>query len=98
MTEQTFSHTHCRFGVAHARCDAAGRDLRAQLGRRTHDVAEGVHRPFAATAAVFAPIGGDGPTLALVAVDLGWFQYVPDEQTPCGPRSWSARAWTMRRC
>jgi hypothetical protein len=39
-----------------------------------------VHRPFAATAAVFAPLAGDGPTLALVAVDLGWFQHLPDER------------------
>ena len=30
------------------------------------------------TAAVFAPIAGDGPTLALVALDIGWFQYAPD--------------------
>jgi hypothetical protein len=49
-------------------------------GAATHEVAEGVHRPFAATAAVFAPIGGNEPTLALVAVDLGWFQYLPDER------------------
>jgi hypothetical protein len=49
-------------------------------GAATHEVAEGVHRPFAATAAVFAPLDGDEPTLALVAVDLGWFQYAPDER------------------
>jgi hypothetical protein len=29
---------------------------------------------------VFAPLAGDEPTLALVAVDLGWFQYLPDER------------------
>jgi hypothetical protein len=49
-------------------------------GAATHDAAEGIHRPFVATAAVFAPIGGAEPTLALVAVDLGWFQHIPDEQ------------------
>jgi hypothetical protein len=49
-------------------------------GAAAHDAAEGVHRPLAATAAVFAPIAGDEPTLALVAVDLGWFQHLPDER------------------
>jgi hypothetical protein len=29
---------------------------------------------------VFAPIRGEAPTLALVAVDLGWFQHLPDER------------------
>jgi hypothetical protein len=29
---------------------------------------------------VFAPVTGDAPTLALVAVDLGWFQHLPDER------------------
>ena len=52
----------------------------ARWGAATHDAAEGVHRPFAATAAVFAPLDGDEPTLALVAVDLGWFQHLPDER------------------
>ena len=76
----TFSYTHCTFGVAtrdvtppvgiYARC----------WGAATHDTAEGVHRPLTATAAVFAPLDGDGPTLALVALDIGWFQYAPDEQ------------------
>ena len=49
-------------------------------GAATHDVAEGIHRPFTATAAVFAPLDDDRPTLALVAVDIGWFQYGPDER------------------
>ena len=34
-------------------------------GAAAHDTAEGIHRPFAATAAVFAPIDGDGLTQAL---------------------------------
>ncbi len=76
----THSYTRCRFGVAtrdvtppvgiYARC----------WGAATHEVAEGVHRPFAATAAVFAPLAGNEPTLALVGVDLGWFQHLPDER------------------
>ncbi len=31
-----------------------------------------------ATAAAFAPLEGNGPTLALVALDIGWFQNVQD--------------------
>ncbi len=49
-------------------------------GAATHECAEGVHRPFTATAAVFAPLDGDRPTLALVALDIGWFQHVDDER------------------
>jgi hypothetical protein len=29
---------------------------------------------------VFAPLEGQGPTLALVALDIGWFQYLSDER------------------
>ena len=77
---KTFSYTHCRFGVATRDVTPPVGIYARSWGAATHEVAEGVHRPFAATAAVFAPIDGDGPTLALVAVDLGWFQHVPDEQ------------------
>jgi hypothetical protein len=74
------SYTHCRFGVATRDVTPPVGIYARSWGAATHDVAEGVHRPFAATAAVFAPINGDGPTLALVAVDLGWFQHLPDER------------------
>jgi hypothetical protein len=77
---KTFSYTHCRFGVSTRDVAPPVGIYARSWGAATHEVAEGVHRPFAATAAVFAPIDGDGPTLALVAVDLGWFQHVPDEQ------------------
>ena len=77
---KTFSYTHCRFGVATRDVTPPVGIYARSWGAATHDAAEGVHRPFPATAAVFAPIAGDGPTLALVAVDLGWFQHVPDEQ------------------
>ena len=76
---KTFSYTHCQFGVATRDVTPPVGIYARSWGAATHDVAEGVHRPFAATAAVFAPLAGDGPTLALVAVDLGWFQHVPDE-------------------
>jgi hypothetical protein len=76
----SYSHTHCRFGVATRDVTPPVGIYARSWGAATHEVAEGVHRPFAATAAVFAPMAGDAPTLALVGVDLGWFQYLPDEQ------------------
>jgi hypothetical protein len=76
----TFSYTHCNVGVATRDVTPPVGIYARSWGAATHDTAEGVHRPFAATAAVLGPLEGDGPTLALVAVDLGWFQYVPDEQ------------------
>jgi hypothetical protein len=78
--QTTSRYTHCRFGVATRDVTPPVGIYARSWGAATHEVAEGVHRPFAATAAVFAPIEGEAPTLALVAVDLGWFQYVPDER------------------
>lgn len=78
--EVTGSYTRCRFGVATRDVTPPVGIYARSWGAATHEVAEGVHRPFAATAAVFAPMRGDEPTLALVAVDLGWFQYLPDER------------------
>jgi hypothetical protein len=78
--EKTFSYTHCEFGVATRDITPPVGIYARSWGAATHEVAEGVHRPFAATAAVFAPLGGDGPMLALVAADLGWFQHLPDER------------------
>jgi hypothetical protein len=75
----THSYTRCRFGVATRDVTPPVGIYARSWGAATHDAAEGIHRPFAATAAVFAPLTGDGPTLALVAVDLGWFQHMPDE-------------------
>ena len=78
--EQTFSTTHCAFGVARRDVTPPVGIYSRSWGAATHDVAEGVHRPLTATAGVFAPLGGDGPTLALVALDAGWFPYGPDER------------------
>jgi hypothetical protein len=78
--EQTFSTTHCAFGVARRDVTPPVGIYARSWGAATHDVAEGVHRSLTATAAVFAPLDGAGPTLALVALDIGWFPYVPDEQ------------------
>ena len=79
--EQTFGTTHCRFGVARRDVTPPVGIYSRSWGAATHDVAEGVHRPLTATAAVFAPLEEHGPTLALVALDIGWFPYAPDELT-----------------
>ena len=76
----THSYTRCNFGVATRDVTPPVGIYARSWGAATHEVAEGVHRPFVATAAVFEPLNSDGPTLALVAVDLGWFQYLPDER------------------
>ena len=77
--EQTFSTTHCAFGAARRDVTPPVGIYARSWGAATHDVAEGVHRPLTATAAVFAPLTGEGQMLALVALDIGWFQYAPDE-------------------
>jgi hypothetical protein len=78
--DQTFSTTRCAFGVATRDVTPPVGIYARSWGAAAHDVAEGVHRPLTATAAVFAPVAGEGPTLALVALDLGWFQHAPDER------------------
>ena len=80
MTEQTFSTTRCRFGVARRDVTPPVGIYARSWGAATHERAEGVHRPFTATAGVFTPLDDDSPTLALVALDIGWFQRVDDER------------------
>ena len=82
---ESYSYTHCAFGVARRDVTPPVGIYSRSWGAATHDVAEGVHRPLTATAAVFAPLDGDGPTLALVALDIGWFQYAPDGQALRAP-------------
>jgi hypothetical protein len=77
-TQQEFSTTRCRVGVARRDVTPPVGIYARSWGAATHEVAEGVHRPFTATAAVLAPLDGAGPTLALVGLDLGWFQNVAD--------------------
>ena len=74
------SYTRCLFGVAVRDVTPPVGIYARSWGAAAHDAAEGVHRPMTATAAVFRPLEGDGPTLALVALDLGWFQNTQDEQ------------------
>ena len=78
--EETFATTHCRFGVARRDVTPPAGIYARSWGAATHEVAEGIHRPFTATAAVFAPLEEETPTLALVALDIGWFQYLEDER------------------
>lgn len=47
-------------------------------GAAKHDVAEGIHRPFTATALSIQAAEG-GPPLVLVALDLGWWKSTDDE-------------------
>jgi len=81
MRDETFGTTLCRVGVARRDVTPPVGIYARSWGAATHEVAEGIHRPFTATAAVFAPLEGEVPTLALVALDIGWFQYVEDERT-----------------
>lgn len=78
--QQDWSYTHCRFGVAVADVTPPVGIYARSWGAATHEIAEGVHRPMLASAAVLAPLDADAPELALVALDLGWFPYLPDEQ------------------
>lgn len=80
MPELNFPFTHCQFGVA-------VRDVTPPLGiyarswgAALHDVMDGVHRPFNATAALFKGMSDNAPELALVAVDIGWFQDLNEER------------------
>ena len=75
----TFPTTRCRFGVATRDVTPPVGIYARSWGAAVHEVAEGVHRPLTATAAVFAPLEEKGPELALVALDIGWLQYGPDE-------------------
>ena len=93
----THSYTHCRFGVATRDVTPPVGIYARSWGAATHEVAEGVHRPFAATAAVFAPVTGDEPTLALVAVDLGGSSTCRTSAT-CVRRSCAAPGWRTPRC
>lgn len=78
MDQVTFNYTHSKFGVAVRDVTPPVGIYHTAWGAAKHDQTEGVHRPMTATAAVFAPLDGDKPTLALVALDHGWFQNIDD--------------------
>jgi len=80
VVDVRFSYTRCYFGVVTRDVTPPVGIYARSWGAAGHDVAEGVHRPFAASAAVLSPVGSIGPTMAIVAVDIGWFQHLPDER------------------
>jgi hypothetical protein len=75
-----FPYTRCRFGVAVRDTTPPVGIYHSSWGAATRYDTTGVHRPHTVTAAVFAPLHGAGPMLALVALDLGWFQNTQDER------------------
>lgn len=76
----THGFTHCAVGVAVRDVTPPVGIYARSWGAAAHNVAEGVHRPLTVTAALLRPLAGNGPELALVALDIGWFTYLPDEQ------------------
>src|SRR5262249_2099067 len=80
LMEQAFPSTQCRFGVARRDLTPPVGIYPRRRGAATHDGAEGRQSPCSATAAVFAPLDGEGPTLALVGLDLTSFPNFADER------------------
>ena len=54
--DATYSYTRCAFGAATRDVSPPVGIYARTWGAATHEAAEGIHRPFAATAAVFAPL------------------------------------------
>lgn len=77
---QIHGFTRCAVGVAVRDVTPPVGIYARSWGAARHDVAEGVHRPLTASAAALRPLEGDGPELAIVALDIGWFPYRPDER------------------
>jgi hypothetical protein len=76
---ETFGFTRAAVGVAVRDVTPPVGIYSRSWGAARHDVAEGVHRPLTATAAVIRPLTGAGAEFVLVALDIGWFPYRPDE-------------------
>lgn len=74
MSRTTFRHpfTRCHFGIARRDTTPPVGIYSRNWGAALHDVADGVHRPFTATAMVFNLPGNDENILALIALDYGW--------------------------
>ncbi len=80
MREVVSKNTRCRFGVAVRDVTAPVGIYMRWWGAAKHDISEGIHRPCTATAAVIAPLDGEGPELVLVALDYCSFQSPADER------------------
>ncbi len=74
-------NTRCRFGIAVRDVTGPVGIYMRWWGAATHDVADIVHRPSMATAAVIAPLEGAGPELTLITLDYCSFQNPDDERT-----------------
>ncbi|MBI3922537.1 MAG: neutral/alkaline non-lysosomal ceramidase N-terminal domain-containing protein [Armatimonadetes bacterium] len=74
MATRSFRHPHtrCVFGIARRDTTPPVGIYYRNWGASLHDIAEGVHRPFTATAMAFGPLAGDGIPLVFLALDYGW--------------------------
>lgn len=79
MSSVPAQSTRCRFGVATRDATPPLHAYGRWWGAALHDQKVGVHRPLLTSAAVFAPISGDGAPLALVTVDHCVYA-APDER------------------
>lgn len=77
---QIAGFTRCTFGVAVRDVTPPVGIYARSWGAARHDVAEGVHRPLTTTAAAIRSINGEGADLVIVAVDVGWLPFRPDER------------------
>ena len=64
----------CRAGVARRDVTPPVGIQSRSFGAALHETAEGVHRPFTATALALAGLEGDGGPMLLLAVDIGWLE------------------------
>ena len=64
----------CRAGVARRDVTPPVGIQSRSFGAALHETAEGVHRPFTATALALAELEGDGGPMLLLAVDIGWLE------------------------
>lgn len=69
----------CRAGVARRDVTPPVGIQSRSFGAALHETAEGVHRPFTATALALAALEGNSGPLLLLAVDIGWLE--KDEMT-----------------
>ncbi|MDE0219982.1 MAG: neutral/alkaline non-lysosomal ceramidase N-terminal domain-containing protein [Spirochaetaceae bacterium] len=64
----------CRAGVARRDVTPPVGIQSRSFGAALHETAEGVHRPFTATALALDELEGDGGPMLLLAVDIGWLE------------------------
>lgn len=76
----THGFTRCGFGVAVRDVTPPVGIYSRSWGAARHYVAEGVHRPLTASAAILRPLTGELTELAIVALDIGWYGQLADER------------------